>query len=89
MEHKRDGASIQRNASEDSRTRLSQRDLATQYEAVEPVGQPTKDYEGWEFCNIRIGSALEKYLRSLGGGDVSEGVRIAAEFHQARVKDAG
>jgi hypothetical protein len=89
MEHKRDGSSIQQNASENARAPLGQRDLATQHGAVEPVGQPTKDYEGWEFCNIRIGSALAKYLRSLGGDDISEGVRIAAEFHQARVKDAG
>ena len=89
MEHERDGTSIQRIASESARTPLSQRDLATQHEAVEPVGQPTKDYEGWEFCNIRIGSGLAKYLRSLGGDDISEGVRIAAEFHRARVKEGG
>ena len=49
---------------------------------VEPIGQPKKDYESWRLVDIRIESSLAEYLRVLGGGDISEGVRIVTRFHQ-------
>ena len=89
MERKQDGDSIYRCESENLRTLPSQHDLATHHVVVEPVGRPSKDYENWEFCNIRIDAALAQYLRSLGGGDIDEGIRIATQFHQARGEQAG
>lgn len=49
---------------------------------VEPVGKPLKEYELWTHVDIRIKPSLEKYLRDLGGGEISEGVMIVAKFYQ-------
>lgn len=62
---------------------FDQRDLSTYHVVVEPVGQPTKEYESWKFFDIRIEPSLAEYLRALGGGEISEGVRIATQFYQA------
>jgi hypothetical protein len=89
MDRKQDCTSIDQGRSESLRTLPSQHDLATHHEVVEPVGQATRDYEDWESCYIRIESSLAEYLRSLGGDEISEGVRIAAQFHQAQCKRSG
>jgi hypothetical protein len=49
---------------------------------VEPVEKPTKEYELPRVVDVRIDSSAEQYLSTLGGGDISAGVRIAAKFHK-------
>jgi hypothetical protein len=90
MERNQDCTSIYQSGSEGLRTLPSQHDLAMHHEVVEPVGQPTKDYESSEFYNVRIECSLAKYLRALGGDgdDIAKGIRIAAQFHQAMCKQA-
>jgi len=63
-----------------------QGDLSAHQVVVEPVGQPTREYEGWKHFDIRIEPSVVEYLRALGGGDLAEGIRIAAKFHQAASK---
>ena len=48
--------------------------------------RPTVEYEGWEFYELRLEPSLLAYLRDLGGGDVSEGVRNTVRFHQEQGK---
>ena len=64
-----------------------QHDIATRQVVAEPVGQPTAEYEGWKHFDIRIEPSVAAYLCALAGGDLSEGVRIAAKFHQAGLKN--
>jgi hypothetical protein len=61
----------------------NQRDIATRQVVVEPVGQPTTEYEGWQHFDICVEPSVAAYLRALAGGDLSEGVRIVKKFHEA------
>jgi hypothetical protein len=45
-------------------------------------GSSTLEYEGWEHCGIAVEPSVIRYLRELGGGDISEGVRVAVRFHR-------
>ena len=68
---------------EDSGDPLDPREVRAQRLVVEPVVQPARDYEAWSFFSIQIEDSLAAYLRALGGGDLSEGVRLATRSHQA------
>jgi hypothetical protein len=52
---------------------------------VEPVERPNKPYEGWRVVDVRIETSLAEYLEALGEGDLSQGIRLAAKFHQQNV----
>ena len=51
------------------------------------TGQARK-YPTWERFDIRIDVELARYLCSLGEGDLSEGVTIAAKFHRENARGA-
>jgi hypothetical protein len=53
---------------------------------TEPAAGSTRDYPTWEPFNIRIEVELASYLCSLGDGDLSEGVMIAAKFHRENAR---
>ena len=78
MEREQGSAEFNQGQSESSSTSLTQPSLSGASQ-----GQPTKDYERTEFCNIHLDTRLMDYLRRLGGGDVSKGVEIAGRLHQA------
>jgi hypothetical protein len=64
-----------------------QRDIPIRQVVVEPAGQPTAEYEGWKHFDVCIEQSVASYLCALADGDLSEGVRIAMKFHQARRKN--
>lgn len=65
-------------------TPASQRDLSTDHEGVKPVGKQTLEYEIWSSYNVRMDPSVAEYLRSLGGGEIHEGVRIVTRFYRER-----
>ena len=89
MEREQTYTHIDVEGNETVRTMPSEHELAAHREVVEPVGQPIRAYEDWEHWNISIEPSLARYLRSLAeDDDISEGVRIAARFHQEQFKQA-
>ena len=52
-----------------------------------PAGSE-REYGCWEPFHIRIESELAKYLYSLGKGNLSKGVTIAAKFHRENARGA-
>ena len=52
------------------------------------AGCSEREYGCWEPFHIRIESELAKYLYSLGKGNLSEGVTIAAKFHRENARGA-
>jgi hypothetical protein len=67
-------------------TVLDQRKVRAALGLPEPVGQPRKGYEVREVYSMRLEPGLAEYLRELGGDNLSEGVAIAARFHQNKAK---
>ncbi len=65
---------------------LDQRKVRAALGLPEPVGQPRKGYEVREVYSIRLEPAMAEYLRALGGDNLSEGVTIAARFHQEKAR---
>lgn len=64
---------------------LRRRKMGNKQDTGSPRGEGV-DYEGWEFCELRLEPSLVAYLRDLGSNDVSEGVRIAVRFHQEKAR---
>ena len=52
----------------------------------EPAGRSRKGDELREIYSMRIEPSVAEYLRALGGDNISEGIAIAARFHQERTK---
>ena len=65
---------------------VGQHDMSAGREAGKPVGEHTVEYEIWSTYNVRMDPSVAEYLRSLGGGEISQGVAIAVRFHQAMAK---
>ena len=61
---------------------LSDQERAAVLEAGTLEGDDTLEYEIWHTYTVRMVPSLEKHLRTLGGGDLSDGVEIAAKFHR-------
>ena len=55
---------------------------------TEPAAGSTRHYPTWEPFDIRIEVELARYLCSLGDGDLSGGVTIAAKFHRENARGA-
>ena len=69
------------------RTALDQRKVQAAIDAApKSVGQPLKGYERRQLYSMRLEPGLAEYLRELGGDNLSEGVAIAAKFHQEKAK---
>jgi len=85
MEKKRDGIGAQSGGKRFMT--LSDQERAAVLEAGTVDGDDTLEYEIWHTYTVRMVPSLEKYLRTLGGGDLSDGVEIAAKFYREMCKE--
>jgi hypothetical protein len=83
MENEQDRIGIDP-SEENLRTPNRQRDLATQHAGTQSVEAHTKEYESWNYYTVHIETSLAKYLRDLGDGEITKGVKIVTRFYQSR-----
>jgi hypothetical protein len=71
------------------RTPNRQRDLSTQHAGVQSVEALAKAYEIPNYYTIHIEPSIAEYLRSLGNGEITDGVKIATQFYRAHKSTRG
>ena len=84
MDSEQDPSGIDKSEREPLKIPNRQSGLSTQHAGVQPAGARNFEYEISNYYTLHIKPSLAEYLRGLGGGEITEGVKIVTRFYRER-----
>jgi hypothetical protein len=87
MDSEQDPSGIDKSEREHLKAPSRQGDLSTQHGEGQPAAARNFEYEISSYYTLFIKRSLAEYLRGLGGGEITEGVKIVTRFYRERCEE--